>query len=159
MKLFYDLGEAIESVRKKFMDRIKNGSEEDCPCCGRYTKVYHRQIYSSMAVQLIQLYRLGGDKEFVHVRRLLIKGTTGVGDFSKFAYWKLIEGMPKDDIKKHTSGYWMLTDIGVEFVKGVIGVQRYAIVYDSNVIGFSGSMRRITDCLDEAFDYEELMGA
>lgn len=141
-----------------FMEQLKKGWQGDCPHCGRFAKLYYRQIHVSVALQLIQLYKLGGEKEYIHVSRLIAKGVSGPADFTKAKHWSLIEEKA-DDIPdgKKSSGFWRLTSIGVEFVKGGLKVKKIIHVYDARVIDATGPLVSIQDCLQNKFNYQELM--
>lgn len=139
------------------MDRLRSGWEGNCPTCGRYSKVYHRQIHLSIALQLIQLYKLGGHEKFIHTHKLLAKGTSGVGDFSKAKYWQLITEKKHEPDDKKSSGFWRLTDLGLEFVLKKARIKKFAVVYDDRVIDAVGRLVSIEDCLQNKFSYQELM--
>lgn len=141
----------------EFIDCLKNGHEGKCPTCGRFAKVYYRSIHTSVALQLIQIYKLGGAEMYIHTSKLIPKGVSGAGDFSKAQYWELVKEMPHTPGKKKSSGYWMLTELGVEFVKGNVSVTKYALVYDTRVIDMKGKLVSITECIGNKFDYEDLM--
>ncbi len=130
-----------------------------CPCCGQFAKIYNRTVHSTMAKQLIKALKIGADKEYIHVSRLLFRGSSGTGDFPKAVYWGLIKEMPNDDPEKRSSGYWMLTNLGIEFVKGNVGIPKYARVYNGELLNppFEGKTVYIKDCLGKKFDYQELM--
>ena len=146
--------------RKEFMQRLKDGDKGNCPCCQRYAQVYKRRIYDSIARQLIRLYTLGGDKDYVNAVHLILKGSHSTQDFQKAKYFDLIERRPlsEDDLGK-TSGWWRLTERGVQFVQGKLAIPHIALVFDDNVLGFEGNPVTIKDCLDEHFSYERLMSA
>lgn len=145
-------------MNHEFMSKLRAGHEGCCPTCGRYAQVYFRRIHTSVALQLIQAYKLGGDTMYIHTSKLIAKGTSGVGDFSKAKYWKLIDEMPHTPAEKKSSGYWKLTDLGVEFVLHGLKIQKFAVVYDDKVIDMKGALLSIEDCLGDKFDYGELMG-
>lgn len=144
-------------MQQQFFIDLRNGWEGKCPCCNRFAKVYHRAIHTSVALQLIQLLRLGGGVDFIHASRLIPRGITGSGDFSKAKYWSLIEESPNTDEAKKASGSWRLTSLGIDFVRGQARLKKYAAVYDDCVLWVHGPMVSIEDCLKDKFDYQELM--
>jgi len=152
------IGGTLDTLKALFFDRLKKGECMDCPVCGRLTKIYKRRLHTSIALQLIQLYRLGGASEFVHASQLIGEGVAGAGDFTKAKYWNLIEPMHVvPDSGKKSSGYWMLTLDGKQFVEGERAIQEFALLYDDKVLEFSGRMVSIDECLGEKFDYSALM--
>lgn len=140
-----------------FIEQLKAGFEGNCPCCGRFSKMYRRQINSGVAIQLIKLYRLGGASEYIHASLLINKGVSGAGDLTKAKYWGLIQSKTHTPSEKKSSGYWKLTEMGIDFVKHDVEIKKCALVFDDNVIGFEGNYINITQCLGEKFDYQQLM--
>lgn len=148
------------SANQHFMNEVINSKDGiECPCCGQFAKVYERTIHSTVAAQLIRAYNLGAADNYIHVSKLLFRGSSGIGDFPKAVYWGLIEEMPNDDPQKRTSGYWKLTREGVDFVLSNLGIPKYARVYNGHLLHppFTGRTVFIRDCLGKKFDYQELM--
>lgn len=139
------------------MQKLEDGEGTDCPCCGRYAKLYRRTLHSSVALQLIRLYQLTRGDTYAHASNFILRDMTGVGDFTKAKYWKLIEEKPHEAGDKKSSGFWKLTDLGTAFVEGIAGVPRYAIVFDDTVQRFAGASWYIHDSLGKKFSYSELM--
>ena len=153
-------GESLASAKEKFNRTLDEGGECDCPVCGRFAKVWKRRIHTGIAIQLIELYKLGGYTDYVHTSKLIAPGASGVGDFSKAKYWDLIQEMPEpvDQLDKKSNGYWRLTRRGVDFVLNTAAIQEYAFVYDDTVLKFDGNTVTIEDCLGKKFNYNELWG-
>lgn len=147
-----------KTQREKFWDDLHKGLESDCPCCGRFSKIYTRKLYSTICWQLIRAYRLGAADEWVHSSQLIPNGVSGVGDFAKAKYWGLIVPKQNDDASKKASGEWMLTALGVSFILGKVSVPKHVLVFDDSVIHQSVETASIVQCLDEQFNYSELMG-
>lgn len=139
-----------------FISQLLNGWEGKCPHCGRFTKVYNRKIHTSTALQLIELFKRGGNIDYVHASKLIPKGVTGTGDFTKAKYWGLIEEAEPEGDKK-ASGSWKLTGLGVLFVKNEARIQKYAAIYDDTVLAVHGKLVSIEECVQEKFDYKDLM--
>ncbi len=143
-----------------FMNQIAASKDGiTCVCCGQFAKIYRRNIHSTTAAQLIKAYKLGAATDYVHVSKLLFKGSSGIGDFPKAVYWNLIEEMPNNDPQKRTSGYWKLTPLGIDFVRGMAGVTKYAHIYNGELVEpkFSGPVVFIDECLGKKWDYREMM--
>lgn len=126
----------------------------DCPCCGQLVKLYHRPIYGSQAVSLINLYKLGPG--YHHISGFN-SGRTGGGDFAKLRFWGLAKEQPNEDDGKRTSGMWAITEKGIDWVLGTISVQKYVDIYNQKPISFSGDQVYIREVLGDKFNYEELM--
>jgi hypothetical protein len=135
-----------------------------CPCCGRLAKRYHRKLYSTQVACLLVMARLSGGSttKYVHKEDLMkaqpeLAGAFGTGDFAKLQYWKMIEEKPKDDdADKRTSGYWKITQIGLDFAMNRSKAHGYAVVYDGVFERLTGDMVTVHDCLGKKFSYAEL---
>lgn len=136
-----------------------------CPCCGRFVKKYRRQIHSTMAITLIAIYHLSKDGKFHHVSEIFTRSRVAIhrlngGDWAKMSGWGLIEEMPKDpdQTSTRTSGFWRITQKGIDFVWCRIKVPRYMYVYNQKIEGFSDDdFVDIRHCLGKKFNYQELM--
>lgn len=156
MQLFYNPAE----VSADFLARLKAGNQCDCPTCGRHAQIYRRKFHSSMALQLIQLHRLGGAKDYIHASKLIMPGVTGSGDFSKAKYWGLIHPKPATDEEPgKASGMWILSDAGEQFVRGTLRIPSEVLVFDDRVEGQSAETISIQEALGSKFNYHELMEA
>lgn len=148
----------INTQHTDFLNRLKKGEKTECPCCGRHSQMYRRNLHHTAAKKLIDLYKLGGEFDYVHTSRLIDDGETGAGDFSKAKYWKLIQEAETTDERKRTSGLWKLTDKGVGFVMDVLTIPRTVMIFDDRVFGFSEDHVSIQQCLASGgFNYSELM--
>lgn len=153
------LFDSLQSV--EFMKSIKKGEKFACPCCGRWAQVYRRTLHHTTAWQLIRLYKMNGFGEYINAVELIPEGQQGVGDFTKAKYWDLIERRPlnEEETRLKSSGFWRLTEKGVAFVLSQSTIQKTALIFDDNVIGFDGPQVTITESLCQQFDYERLMTA
>lgn len=136
-----------------------------CPACGQFVKQYKRKLYSTMARLLIAFYKLNAIG-YIHVTDII--RMTGLveyrcGDWAKLSYWGLIQEKeinrdqePVKDTKN--SGYWMITDLGKDFVEGKTKVYSHALVYNQKCRGLVGTKVSIKECLGKKFSYSELMG-
>ena len=131
----------------------------DCPCCDRYAKAYNRKLNAGMAVSLIRLYRLGPPGDWVHLtKRLLEERKNAVAqEYSKLRFWSLAESYEGADKTKRSSGYWRITDTGVQFVLGQVRVPRKVVVYGNQLVSWSSEATTIKEALGDKFDYDELM--
>lgn len=155
-QLFYNQ----DAVRTEFLDALKQGEACDCPTCGRHAQIYRRKFHSSMALQLIRLYRLGGTAHYIHASKLILPEVSGAGDFSKAKYWGLIHPqVPNSRAETKCSGNWMLSVAGLEFVQGRHRIPREVFVFDDEVQGQSAETISITEALAGKFNYHELMEA
>lgn len=166
MKIMNDEPNLIGAVRVHILEELRlemqQAAHNDggvCPVCDQFVKVYKRKITSTMARQLLALYkmRLSGE-HWVHVSRLVLGGAGG-GDFAKMEFWGLItqkSHQPGDEGKK-TSGYWSITEKGQAFCEGQIKVPLHTYVYNGTVLKQSEEAVDIKQSLSDKFDYRELM--
>jgi hypothetical protein len=111
-----------------------------------------------MARSLIAMYHVVPQGEWFYLPGTLKGRLNFGGDATKSVYWKLIEedNGTRDDGSSR-SGWWRVTDRGRDFVRNLIGIPKYARIYDGHLLGFEGEDVRITDALGTKFDYNELM--
>jgi len=149
-------GPTLEDAKQWLRDRIDDGAR--CPCCTQLAKVYKRRVHSTMARELITIYRASPECDWLYLPDVLrLRGAHG-GDTVKATYWGLIE--EDDDIREDGSsrtGWWRLTEAGRGFVLGEHKIPKYARVYDGRLLGFEGEMATIRDALGAKFDYDLLM--
>jgi len=130
-----------------------------CPCCTQISKIYKRKLYSTMAFELIKIYKLtkGDDKDdFINIKEI---NNRGGGDFAKLALWELVVEKPKDpeETVTRTSGLWKITEKGNLFVQGKLNVATHVFLYNAKVLGFSETNTTIKEALGKKFNYVELM--
>ena len=146
---------------KEVKDYLRNNFEEgvDCPCCGRYVRLYKRKLNSGMALTLIRLVKLRGTAK-THVKKFLLEHKFNNGhDWSRLKDWGLLEKVEddEDDSDSKTSGKWKVTPAGLKFVAGKLTVKSHIHVYDNKLLGLYGEDITIQDALGKKFNYKELM--
>lgn len=152
--------ETIDDAKIFLRANWRNPGGVLCPCCNQNVYLYDRQIYKTMAEQLIELYRLSRTRRgFYHISKLK-PPKSGGGDFSKLRYWGLVEPEPKnDDPEKRSSGNWRITQKGIDFVEERITIPKFCYTYNKKPLKLGGPDVSILDCLaKDRFRYDELMG-
>ena len=149
-------------VRTFLRKNYKKGCK--CPACGQNVKEYKRKLNSSMAYGLIIIYRIhklkGFDKGIKMNEEIAkMKIPSSNIEYSKLAYWGLVEEEENDDPKKKTSGLWKITKKGISFVNNRMTLPKYVFIYNTKVKGSSDDKISISDSLGDKFDYTELMNA
>jgi hypothetical protein len=138
----------------------KSNKGLDCPCCGRYAKVYRRTMTSAIARLLIWMYNKSGDATpWIHLNSAEGIGTLHRGDHAKLRFWGLVEAKPieESDGEKRCAGYWRITEKGKKFVRNEIEVPAKIILLFNEFIGFDGNQMSIKDALGKKFSYSDLM--
>lgn len=153
---------AISLVRLNVLskDNMKKGGI--CPACTQNVKMYEKKIDSQMAYYLIQIYKKTisfPDKEYFHVQDDLNVPMKVSGSWAKLRWWGLIEEQEKgnDVSNKRTSGMWKITDAGKRFVQHKSKVTQYVKLFNGKFYGEVGKQVNISQCLNEKFNYMELM--
>ena len=133
------------------------GDGADCPCCTQFAKVYRRSLNSSMARSLVIMYREHGVNWQDKIATLKAAHVEHAADDAKLRYWGLNqEDDRRTDDGRH-AGWWRVTAKGGMFVRGLITVPKYAIVFDTKCLGLDGPQVTIRDCLGDRFNLRELM--
>lgn len=133
-----------------------------CPCCTQAVKLYKRTLQSSMAIMLVNLYKLtkATGEEYHHIiemKRGYEKYISSAGDFASSRFWGLTEEGTGDKENVKRQGYWKLTQKGIDFVENNITVPSHIKVFNAKCYGFEGEEITIADALKKRFDYYELM--
>ena len=147
--------ETVDKAKEYLRENWEEGI--DCPCCGQLVKKYPRKLTTSMAVGLISLYRLSGFSTStpIHIKKVdMVNG----GEFAQLRRWGLISEVRNDDNHKRTSGLWLITQKGVDFVNQRLEVPMYCDTYDGKTLGFSEETTTIKQALGNRFNYAEMMG-
>ena len=145
---------AIEDARKEIME--KRGEGCVCPVCDQFVKVYKRKINAILAKQLLMAHRKY-ESQWFHIRDMDYFTT----DWAVLHHFDLITPQPHNagDEGKKSSGWWKITARGAAFCQKEIEIFSHILVYNNEMIGFSGTHVSIDDCLGAKFDYNELMNA
>lgn len=125
-----------------------------CPCCTQLAKVYRRKLNAGMAVSLIRMYRIQGEREWIHLPTEIGARSREEG---KLRYWGLVEEMTEPREDGGRAGWWRVTDRGGMFVREEIVVLSHAKIYDGRCLALTGARVSILDCLGAKFNYAELM--
>ncbi len=149
MQTIYTIKEAKELLRSGWEKGVK------CPCCGQLVRKWNKPLIGTAVADLIRLVRIYEDKgEPIHISSF----TAQRSNFYTLSYWGLIEkGEIEVDAKKRSSGYWVPTQQGIDFVHRKKRVLSIAETYNNILVGFSGKGVDVKEALGKKFDYEELM--
>ena len=147
----------IQQARGFIDANLESGVE--CPVCGQLCKLYKRHLNATRARALIWLVRMyKTEPRWLHFSQeapkdLVSKG----GEFAQLRHWDLIIDKPNDDPAKRASGLWQPTQLGIDFVDDQVLVNKYVILFDNEVRGWSEAVVDIRGALGKKFNYEELM--
>jgi hypothetical protein len=152
---------SVEQAKKALFKAEAFEDGNLCPCCGQMVKLYHRRLRPEHAALLCWMHRRSPD-DFLDVQGLAPRYALRSKDYSILAYWPLIEGSSEPEHteeRKRRTGWWRLTRLGREFVRGETKVPSSALVFNARCYGLSEDKVSVHDVLKGAdFDYRELMG-
>jgi hypothetical protein len=149
---------SLKEARDRLFDLLAEGETVECDCCFQTARVYSRLLDSRMAAGLIAIYR--HPAEWVHIPTLANEMELGNqlgGVLAKLRYWGLLEEEKARREDGGRAGYWRITDKGRAFVERRIKVEKYAKIYNNEVLGRTGKDISIDDALGQRFRYDELM--
>lgn len=149
----------FSAARERYIKDASKGHK--CECCGQYVKTYKRTINTSMA-RVLWLIHKSGKKDFFHIENWLkeIGKPELRADFHKLRFWNLLEKKVEDRADgSNRNGYYRITSRGVMFAEGSMEVNKHAIIYNNEFLGFEGEMISLKNALKEKFDFKELMNA
>jgi hypothetical protein len=162
IKKDFHLNTSLGEVKDFLRENYEKGCE--CPACGRVVELRRRGLNSSMAYAVMIMYRLmmnssDPNKYFKMNEEIAkLKIPSSNIEYSKLAYWKLAEQNPVNENKKtKTSGYWRLTQKGIQFALSQISVPKYVYVYNNQVRKISEERIDIKAALENKFDYSEFI--
>lgn len=130
----------------------------DCPCCGRLAKVYQRQINHTMARNLALAYRKYGVRTPFRIAELNRRGDKDPGNLNLLIHWGLIqkeEPTLREDGGK--AGWWSVTKLGRAWLRGKTTVQRYAVLYQNELVEMMGETWSVHDAMKKTFNLKDLM--
>jgi hypothetical protein len=169
----------LASARAEFWGAVDDGAT--CPCCDRDAKRYRRKLNSGMVRALISLYRITKsenppdgwinltvtDQPGLPVRPAALRLRLHHREYTKLAFWRLLEEKPKDKPTTGTpgdghkgSGIWRIAQLGKDFAHNLVSLPRHIYVYDNRAQPCEDSeLTDIATAWDDRFDFEELMSA
>lgn len=128
-----------------------------CITCNRYLKEYRRNINSAMARQLMALSKFEFGN-FIHINEILIKAKMNGSQIALLRHWGLVLQKPKTDEDKRTSGFWAITQKGLNFVQCRVKLPKYISLYQNEITDIhEEELVDILDVLGKKFSYTDLM--
>lgn len=130
-----------------------------CPCCEQRIQLYEIKLGWRETRALIRFYQMPDSQDrFIHLWDICKSDPQAASVFAKLAWWGFIVEKPNEDAEwKRSSGFWMLTQLGAQFVERKIDAAQYAYRYNRQTWGFGKDRIMIDDALKAKFDYSALM--
>jgi len=140
---------SLEEAKDWLRDRVDDGAR--CPCCQQFAKVYRRKINSGMARALIQCYLIGRG-QYVHATEL------GSHETAQLQWWGLLEEQPAKRPDGGRTGWWRITPLGEDWMRGKARVPKYVAIYDGKLMAPPhGDWWGIREAVGTKFDLDDLM--
>lgn len=142
----------VGTARRVILMKRRDVGGIHCPACERITKEYHRKINAEQARSLIIVVRKVNVGEIFHLRDVLRHGATSGGSKHAAAlrWWGLLEPVADE------RGWWMVTEKGRLFARGVVRVREYVWEFDGEPLEFDGEWVSIREALGNKFDFDQL---
>lgn len=151
---------SLNLARELLEQRADDGL--DCPCCTQRVKVYRRRLTAVAARAVAALYQEHtlswghmGEVARKHLRDVAHQG----GYLVLGQHWGLIEEDPRKRSDGGRQGYWRVTPLGADWLRGEDTVPKYARVFNGRCLGLHGDLVTVTDVLGEGFDFGHLVRA
>jgi hypothetical protein len=143
---------SIEQAKEFLYNNFEKGTT--CPCCNKNVKLYKVKLTAGMVSVLIKFYK-AREKGWIHP----IKDFKTVnGDYAKLRHWGFLEKNNfNNDPTIKASGLWMITNVGISFIKGETYVPQKVMLYNNKFYGFDGDTVGVKEALGTKFNFEELM--
>jgi hypothetical protein len=131
-----------------------------CPCCKQHVRVYRRKLTATAAQAVAELYAEHG-LDFGHLPTVAQKHMPERAHQGGYlvlgAHWSLISEERHLRPDTGRAGYWRVTPLAEQWLRGEASVPKYARIYAGRCLGLEGDLVTVADVLDENFDFAELI--
>jgi hypothetical protein len=147
----------VAAAREQLVRQLPDGV--DCPVCRQRAKQYARPLTSVAVRALAALYaahgRTAGHLPTIAADRMRDVAHQG-GYLSLSQHWGLMvpEAVTRPDGGR--GGFWSVTQLGEAFLRGEKTVQKYALIYNGELLELQGEPVTARSLLGEAFDYSQI---
>jgi hypothetical protein len=139
----------MAEIQDWLFEHAEKGTE--CPICERKARIYKRSITYRMVMALVNLYRWN---DWVH-----LPTNDESKEAARLRYWGMIEEQSKVRPDGGKPGVWRIRPRGRLFLQGDTKVPKYAHVFGSKLLKFSGKQISVYDAVrSQRFDLTELLG-
>jgi len=144
------------AVLVPILEAFEKKAGKACPSCGSLSKTYRRRIRETLSRDLVRLARLGPG--FFHVRDFT--GGRNSSDFCIVELFGLAAPKPNEnDSTRRTLGFWSLTPLGLDFVRGKAKIPGFLLVEGGKVVEASSDFVSIENSIGKGFDYSDVLKA
>jgi hypothetical protein len=142
-------GYMIDELRTQLRSKLATGKSSCCVLCNQTTKLYPRKLRGTWIGCLRELYRRGA---LTPQQMIAAAGAAAGRDYPGLTYFGLAHVNPADNL-------WRISQLGVDFLRGLASVNETAMVYNGELVGLAGREVTIRDFEDgrRRFDLSDLM--
>ena len=138
----------LAEIKEWLFEHAEEGTV--CPTCERKARIYKRSITYRMVLTLVNLYRAD---DWVH-----LPTNDASKEAARLRYWGMIEEQSTVRPDGGKPGVWRIRPKGRLFLWGHIKVPKYAHVFGSKLLKFSGEQISVSDAVrSNKFDLKELL--
>lgn len=149
---------SLNDARELLEERADKGVA--CPCCTQNVRVYRRKLTSVAARAVAALYQ-EHSLSYGHMADVARKRLPDVAHQGGYLllgqHFGLIEEDPRRRADGGRQGYWRVTPLGANWLRGEETVPLYAHIFNGRCLGLHGDLVRIHDVLGQGFSFSELM--
>lgn len=113
-----------------------------CPHCDAKMVEYRHSLSKNIVSCLWVFLRRGGVIEFSKINDEMTFNQKN--NFQKLQYWGLIQKV-RDDSGVRLGGFWALTSLGADFLKGHVNLAKSVWTYRNRRVRYDGDMVSISD--------------
>ncbi len=145
----------LEQAKRELWETMK-GQGGDCPCCGRFAKLYTYTISRAQVHALAWIAKNTAPREFINVQAEAPTWILRSNSHGKLVHWGLLHTRTNNDDSKRDAGAWGVTDFGRKWIAGEVTIRKHALVFDNKCHGHKGEAIRYDDVFSP-FHYRDLM--
>jgi hypothetical protein len=130
------------------MEENRGLMSANCDACGAKTVKYKFSLNRQIVDVLVDMYEEYGTHSACEIAQLGMS-TSQWTNFQKLRYWGLIEKVKVDGVLK--GGIWAVTDLGEQFVKNEVPLQKFVYMYRNEIDSYDGEMVYEAQIRDKKF--------
>lgn len=139
--------------------KVLQGDGGHCPCCKRFGKYNGFTITHKNAQALVWIYQSAAVDGWVNTAKNAPREFMRAKTFTNMRYWGLIEAHPNDRKEVKGSGYWRITQKGVDYIHGKMRLPKKVFIYNRKLVGYGEQQVYFKECFKEYFNLEEAMSS
>lgn len=128
--------EPLGVARTWMREQAKQPGGAHCPVCRRRGRIDRRALGPRASCLLLAAWQQFGRGDF-RVADLHSRGVSTGTKFAQLRHWGLIENATGD--RPRSRPWWRITDLGEAWLRGKIGVPRFAYFYNRKMLGYDTS--------------------